>query len=247
MDDFSALPDDEARRLLRLRKKRARTSCYPCRTRKVKCDRSHPCDNCSKRGYSELCTFGDLDNQKGTHRVTTVAESRILDAVASVTPKASDAGQQFIATNPLLTNSDGSRVDLLVARSVLPDVAIPMNDSAGTPAENPQMSRHVPSYVTPTSDGSVSANSNNDERSEGEPYLGVNSMPAFIRDHTAYQDITTTANINSPQRVEGAIMPMLGLEESGCTYPFLPATNNPLQDPRITFFQDLPADREVIR
>ena len=38
------------------RKKRNLTSCYPCRTRKVKCDHRHPCGNCAKRGYPDLCS-----------------------------------------------------------------------------------------------------------------------------------------------------------------------------------------------
>jgi hypothetical protein len=32
-------------------------SCGPCRHRKLKCNRSHPCDNCIKRGDVESCTY----------------------------------------------------------------------------------------------------------------------------------------------------------------------------------------------
>src|ERR1700761_749774 len=32
-------------------------SCAPCRHRKLKCNRHHPCDNCIKRGDSASCTY----------------------------------------------------------------------------------------------------------------------------------------------------------------------------------------------
>ncbi|KIW04126.1 uncharacterized protein PV09_04934 [Verruconis gallopava] len=32
-------------------------SCGPCRHRKLKCNRSHPCDNCIKRGDVDACTY----------------------------------------------------------------------------------------------------------------------------------------------------------------------------------------------
>src|SRR5690242_7041064 len=39
---------EEQFRVVRKRN-RVPLSCYPCRTRKLKCDRSHPCSNCLKR------------------------------------------------------------------------------------------------------------------------------------------------------------------------------------------------------
>lgn len=48
---------DEARERLKQRKKRRTTSCWPCRDRKVKCDKSRPCDTCLKRGHADLCTY----------------------------------------------------------------------------------------------------------------------------------------------------------------------------------------------
>jgi hypothetical protein len=56
-DDLLRRTEGEARQILRQRKRRNRTSCYPCRSRKVKCDRQLPCDTCIKRGYPELCSF----------------------------------------------------------------------------------------------------------------------------------------------------------------------------------------------
>jgi len=35
-------------------------SCAPCRFKKLKCDRGHPCETCIKRGDEESCTYGKL-------------------------------------------------------------------------------------------------------------------------------------------------------------------------------------------
>lgn len=36
---------------------RNRKACLPCRERKVRCDREHPCITCSKRGHADLCRY----------------------------------------------------------------------------------------------------------------------------------------------------------------------------------------------
>jgi hypothetical protein len=38
--------------------KRGKTSCQPCRGRKVKCDGTKPCATCQKRGHTDLCSYG---------------------------------------------------------------------------------------------------------------------------------------------------------------------------------------------
>ena len=40
------------------RRNRQPLSCVPCRAKKLKCDRSHPCETCTKRGDEVLCTYG---------------------------------------------------------------------------------------------------------------------------------------------------------------------------------------------
>ena len=40
------------------RRNRQPLSCVPCRAKKLKCDRSHPCETCTKRGDDVLCTYG---------------------------------------------------------------------------------------------------------------------------------------------------------------------------------------------
>ena len=54
-----ALPTPPSAGESRIIKKRNRVpvSCGPCRTRRSKCDRNHPCSSCDKRGESHLCNY----------------------------------------------------------------------------------------------------------------------------------------------------------------------------------------------
>ncbi|KAH6871622.1 c6 zinc finger domain-containing protein [Thelonectria olida] len=48
------------RSILRARQQaRSRKSCFPCRERKVRCNRNHPCLTCCKRGHPDLCQYQD--------------------------------------------------------------------------------------------------------------------------------------------------------------------------------------------
>ncbi|KAJ2972343.1 hypothetical protein NQ176_g7213 [Zarea fungicola] len=48
------------------KRNRVPLSCYPCRTRKLKCDRKHPCSNCTKREGNDTssCTYAAPVSQK---------------------------------------------------------------------------------------------------------------------------------------------------------------------------------------
>ncbi|KAF2436391.1 hypothetical protein EJ08DRAFT_578598 [Tothia fuscella] len=51
-------PNDQGGQYRVVRKRnRIPLSCAPCRHRKLKCNRGHPCDNCTKRADSEACTY----------------------------------------------------------------------------------------------------------------------------------------------------------------------------------------------
>ncbi|KAF4122566.1 Fungal trans, partial [Geosmithia morbida] len=56
---------EEQYRVVRKRN-RVPLSCYPCRTRKLKCDRSHPCSNCTRREGADTssCSYATPVNRK---------------------------------------------------------------------------------------------------------------------------------------------------------------------------------------
>ncbi|KXL47363.1 hypothetical protein M433DRAFT_82246 [Acidomyces richmondensis BFW] len=58
-----ASPDGQQFRVVRKRN-RIPLSCAPCRHRKLKCNRGHPCDNCTKRGDTQSCNYATPGNRK---------------------------------------------------------------------------------------------------------------------------------------------------------------------------------------
>ncbi|PNS18573.1 hypothetical protein CAC42_5112 [Sphaceloma murrayae] len=60
-----ASPDNAQFRVVRKRN-RVPLSCAPCRHRKLKCNRGHPCDNCTKRGDIPSCTYAAANSRKRT-------------------------------------------------------------------------------------------------------------------------------------------------------------------------------------
>lgn len=58
-----ASPDAQQFRVVRKRN-RIPLSCAPCRHRKLKCNRGHPCDNCTKRGDTASCSYATQSSRK---------------------------------------------------------------------------------------------------------------------------------------------------------------------------------------
>lgn len=76
----STAPYPDLRRLLRDRQTaRIRNSCLPCRQRKVRCNREHPCLTCIKRDHPDLCVYSggavSSAHQSGARRAALHAPS----------------------------------------------------------------------------------------------------------------------------------------------------------------------------
>ncbi|KAF2728274.1 hypothetical protein EJ04DRAFT_449644 [Polyplosphaeria fusca] len=67
-------PPDAQFRVVRKRN-RVPLSCGPCRHRKLKCNRGHPCDNCTKRGDTASCTYATPGSRKKSSSSTGSATS----------------------------------------------------------------------------------------------------------------------------------------------------------------------------
>ncbi|OQD73777.1 hypothetical protein PENDEC_c013G05658 [Penicillium decumbens] len=46
------------------KRNRVPLSCAPCRNRKLKCNRTHPCENCTKRGDAPSCSYAQTTTRK---------------------------------------------------------------------------------------------------------------------------------------------------------------------------------------
>ncbi|KAI7126653.1 hypothetical protein KC352_g31960, partial [Hortaea werneckii] len=59
-----ASPNNDPQFRVVRKRNRIPLSCGPCRHRKLKCNRAHPCDNCSKRGDMQSCSYATAANKK---------------------------------------------------------------------------------------------------------------------------------------------------------------------------------------
>lgn len=59
------------------KRNRQPVSCQPCRARKLKCDRGHPCDGCLKRGEVNACIYGKTATTVSNGSATRKDETRL--------------------------------------------------------------------------------------------------------------------------------------------------------------------------
>ncbi|KAL4802991.1 fungal-specific transcription factor domain-containing protein [Aspergillus unguis] len=57
-------PSPEGQYKVVRKRNRVPLSCGPCRHRKLKCNRAHPCENCVKRGDAHSCTYAQTNSRK---------------------------------------------------------------------------------------------------------------------------------------------------------------------------------------
>lgn len=107
-------PYPDLRRILRDRQTaRTRNSCLPCRERKVRCNREHPCLTCIKRDHPDLCIYtggaASPAHQGGARRAALHAQGegrgqreplslRSPSADIRPTPRADDGAQSTVAS-----------------------------------------------------------------------------------------------------------------------------------------------------
>lgn len=175
-DDLLRRSDEEVRQLLRRRKKRSQTSCLPCRSRKVKCDRCSPCDNCAKRGYPELCSFA---TQGATGSGTSPGPSKsTIPGNQPAQPSTQSPSAQQSPHGPYQTPGPGHSVALDAHNTNSP--LIPMQPQPDVVSEGASQPRTgTTGYESPGANQGRSGFEtliNEGEQDRGEPFLGTNSM-----------------------------------------------------------------------
>lgn len=99
---------------LRQRKARTRTSCDPCRARKVKCDRALPCDKCIKSEYADLCIYKGDRNRPAGHATSTPSPApprpHSREAPPSGRQRLDRSSSPFHLSQPRLPTSVGQHV-----------------------------------------------------------------------------------------------------------------------------------------
>ncbi|KAB8299097.1 hypothetical protein EYC80_001215 [Monilinia laxa] len=231
MEDIYSRSEAETRKLLRQRKKRTRTSCYPCRTRKVKCDKASPCKNCALRCYPELCKYSNEPGPKGaSSEASTPRQSASFPgAQTSQTRISQDVTAQRnpeLGTPPIVSSTD-----------LVPD---------SINASNRQNNlTHVVNVNRGPSEKDSTAVDDVIKAENRRPFLGINSVPNFLRDQAQSGHSPQSA---TTEVIDSAVMPLLGLSNtrSKSTYPFFqPSGASPGSAGNIR--QALPSNIEVFR
>lgn len=88
-----------------------RSSCLPCRERKVKCNKASPCATCVKRGHSDLCTYiGSRASHEPLEARETESPSTPMpqqDDIPSVSSSSTAAGSTLFQDNSMVTVARG--------------------------------------------------------------------------------------------------------------------------------------------
>ena len=95
------------------KRRRTAVSCYDCRRRKLRCDRSHPsCGRCQKAGHPESCTY-DLDPLAATieeHSTLSAEEADGARTNASTTPSMHVPNKMAAVTSKQVSNDISSKI-----------------------------------------------------------------------------------------------------------------------------------------
>ncbi|RVD87292.1 uncharacterized protein DFL_001534 [Arthrobotrys flagrans] len=98
------------------KRNRQALSCFACRSRKLKCDRQHPCTACNKRGEGSACTFTATtigSNGTGSAGITKPSSSATADAKRSEAQaklqKLEEIVQQLIQSGAVVSKPGDNR------------------------------------------------------------------------------------------------------------------------------------------
>ncbi|PGH04992.1 hypothetical protein AJ80_08419 [Polytolypa hystricis UAMH7299] len=211
----SELPQEQVDAIIRTKRKaREPKACYPCHTRKVKCDRNLPCDGCVKRDHADLCSYERPSKKRQTLSQTLVEPQ--LGESATIRPTPSD----------VQTSTMGGRVS--ISREEWDNVCSKLKDMEQTIStlrmgmEQAEPGRIITSPEAPSEtarreeayseqQGILAPN----ELGNGAVHLGPRSALAYILGRSNTSQETTNALL------EGGILPKLGLDNETATYPFV--------------------------
>ncbi|KAI5296512.1 hypothetical protein KEM52_001146 [Ascosphaera acerosa] len=220
VESINDLPRAQVDAIIRTKRKaREPKACYPCHTRKVKCDRKLPCDGCVKRDHADLCTY------------ERPAKKRQIIATADLKQLSARSMSDGHAT-PVSIEGHADDKEVTLPRHAWDQVCSRLREMEQTIAglrdgmEHVTPIRQIPS-VAPSTGTAGSEDSFSPSYSKGEGtyatneygdnavHLGSRSVLAHILGHPGVSQETANALL------EGGILPKLGLDNESATYPFI--------------------------
>ncbi|EEA24081.1 hypothetical protein TMatcc_007154 [Talaromyces marneffei ATCC 18224] len=229
---ISDLPQAQIDAIIRTKRKaREPKACYPCHTRKVKCDRNLPCDGCVKRDHADLCSYErpSKKRQANSSYLSTLANDDMPESsIPSVESSSVHVKSETVEPGPAEFDSGGR---ISVPREHWNNVCNKlkeMEQAISTLRSGlEQIDGGCPSTtMAPGSVQSVDANNSSAPTSperegihtthtygEGTVHLGSRSVLAYI--------LNKSGSLQAQALLEGGILPKLGLDNETATYPFV--------------------------
>ena len=232
------------------------TACWPCRQRKVKCDNKHPCENCVKRDHASLCSYNPKQNAiKATAAPVAGIKRGRSPGSENSSRKEEDRWPRTTGehTIPITDISDALGVEILFlsgegsgtliqcrgARAFTPDHSKASFDKRSCLQQcYPVVCTTIPELLR-----GFEANDNSDDDDPNESrYLGQNSIAAFLSEEaTAGQP----PGDGEQDVIRKDIMPILGLQISTSSYPFM--SKEHMDKIKDDIAVALPPDRDVLK
>ncbi|KAL2860752.1 putative C6 transcription factor [Aspergillus lucknowensis] len=237
------LPQAQVDAIIRAKRKaRQPKACYPCHTRKVKCDRNLPCDGCVKRDHAELCSYerpskrrimGDEGTRGCTDDAATGRTSVLGGGAGEGVAHFDSPGhqeQELGMSSRTSHGAGGGRVS--IAREDWDNVRTRLREMEQTlanmragldKAHEDGLAANVEPGSVQSPDASSRSKGVSPEREgihapnmlgEGTVHLGSRSVLAYILNNKSSSDQLQAL-------LEGGILPKLGLDNESATYPFV--------------------------
>lgn len=225
------------------RKQREYKACYPCRSRKVKCDQNVPCKSCVDRHHPEYCTYHPpSEEHPPAKRFDNGATHSVIDSQTGL-----PMSHQFesVQASPRNASFSGSGDTITMAREdverlvsqvqylerSLTDIKNSMRRMTGSSGLSTNIDNGYGTYSPRASDGTTSRPAL-DEETRHFSMEGVHTRNEITGEtvHVGGSSVPALVMALSKSRNEGAdikellgtsMLPVFGLENESATYPFV--------------------------
>ncbi|EER41066.1 fungal specific transcription factor [Histoplasma capsulatum H143] len=224
---ISELPQAQVDAIIRTKRKaREPKACYPCHTRKVKCDRNLPCDGCVKRDHADLCSY---ERPSKKRQIATAHAFAPAVVTSSATCNGGPAGSPRISPTDLQISAPGTTGKVMIPKEEWDTVCAKLKEMENMISalrmglEQTESGQAVASTIPSASSAGRSGDNFPDregihasnELGNGTVHLGSRSVLAYLLGRSGSSQEASQALL------EGGILPKLGLDNESATYPFV--------------------------
>lgn len=191
--------------LSRRRRRSYPKACYPCRRRKVRCDKQEPCANCVRYSHPELCSYANVERRAQN------------DPMRSTT---NESAHKRPANERLAALTDLERRMQKVAEEIVRRLS-----SATSGVSNVSISQSSNAANNPDNTTTLISTFEN-KRMETGIHIGAESLASALMDIVTSPDALDNLNelrINDdddPDLSSHEIMKLLCMMDTGSTHPF---------------------------